>query len=169
MTTFGGGERHLADLSHALVERGHDVYAASVPGSPLSEELLFLTEERILALSPRNYVKNLLALAEFIRAHNIEIVHAHAARDYHLAAQAVRLASRGQLVRRRRFVRDLPSLLVGTSVLGYDNHFDWVSEDSNVNGQPVPLYERFIWPDQCCYVGGVALVLTHDAHWESGG
>ena len=98
MTTFGGGERHLADLSHALVERGHEVYAASVPGSPLSEELSFLTEERILALSRRNYVKNLFALTEFIRAHDIEIVHAHAARDYTLAAQAVKIASRGQLV-----------------------------------------------------------------------
>lgn len=98
MTTFGGGERHLADLSHALVDRGHEVYAASVPGSPLWDELSFLTEERILALGRRNYVKNLLALAEFIRAKDIEIVHAHAARDYTLTAQAVNLASRGQLV-----------------------------------------------------------------------
>ena len=98
MTTFGGGERHLVDLSHALSDRGHEVYAASVNDSPLSKELLFLTEQRILALSRRNYVKNVITLAEFIRAHNIEIVHAHAARDYHLAAQAVRLASRGQLV-----------------------------------------------------------------------
>ena len=98
VTTFGGGERHLADLSHALVDRGHEVYAASVPGSPLWDELSFLTKARIRALSPRNYVKNLIALAEFIRAHDIEIVHAHAARDYLLAAQAVRLASRGRLV-----------------------------------------------------------------------
>ncbi len=98
MTTFGGGERHLADLSRALTDLGHEVYAASVPGSPLSAELSFLTEERTLALSPRNYLKNLTALAAFVRAHGIEIVHAHAARDYHLAAMAVRLASRGRLV-----------------------------------------------------------------------
>ena len=98
MTTFGGGERHLADLSHALVDRGHEVYAASVPGSPLSEELSFLSEGRTLALGPHNYIKNLLSLAEFIRKYDIEIVHAHAARDYSLAAQAVRLASRSQLV-----------------------------------------------------------------------
>ena len=90
MTTFGGGERHLVDLSHALFDRGHEVYAASVPGSPLSKELSFLKEARTLALS-RNYVKNLIALARFIRDHEIEIVHAHAARDYPLAAQAVRL------------------------------------------------------------------------------
>lgn len=98
MTTFGGGERHLADLSHALTDLGHNVYAASIPGSPLSAELSFVTEERTLALSPRNYLKNLTSLAGFVRAHGIEIVHAHAARDYPVGAMAVRLASRGRLV-----------------------------------------------------------------------
>lgn len=98
VTTFGGGERHLADLSHALADLGHEVYAASVPGSPLWAELSFLSEGSTLALSRRNYVKNLTGLARFVRAHGIEIVHAHAARDYHLAALAVRLASRGRLV-----------------------------------------------------------------------
>src|SRR5829696_7546626 len=98
VTTFGGGERHLADLSRALVDLGHEVYAASVPGSPLWSELSFLTEGRTFALSRVNYVKNLMGLAGFVRAHGIQIVHAHAARDYHLAALAVRLASRGRLV-----------------------------------------------------------------------
>jgi L-malate glycosyltransferase len=98
VTTFGGGERHLADLSHALAGLGHEVYAASVPGSPLWAELSFLTKGSTLALSRLNYVKNLTGLARFVRTHGIEIVHAHAARDYHLAALAVRLASRGQLV-----------------------------------------------------------------------
>src|SRR6185295_1854113 len=90
VTTFGGGERHLADLSRALTDLGHEVYAASVPNSPLAHELSFLTKGRTLSLSRRNYVKNLTSLAAFIRTHNIEIVHAHAARDYHLAALAVR-------------------------------------------------------------------------------
>jgi glycosyltransferase involved in cell wall biosynthesis len=103
MTTFGGGERHLADLSHALASLGHEVYAAYVPGSPLEAELSFLTKGSTLALSRRNYVMNLIGLAGFVRAHSIEIVHAHAARDYHLAALAVRLASRG----RRRINRHL--------------------------------------------------------------
>lgn len=98
MTTFGGGERHLADLCLALADRGHEVYAATVPESPLAGELSFLPERRTIALSRRNYLKNLKILAGFIRTHGIEIVHAHAARDYHLAALAVRLASRGRLV-----------------------------------------------------------------------
>ena len=98
MTTFGGGERHLADLSLSLADLGHEVYAASVPGSPLWTELSFLTKGNTFALSRRNYVKNLIGLAGFVRTHGIEIVHAHAARDYHLAALAVRMASRGRLV-----------------------------------------------------------------------
>src|SRR5688572_28946603 len=98
VVTFGGGERHLADLAHALVARGHEVYAASIPGSPLSDELSFLPEGRMFALSRRNYLKNLIGLAKFVRAQGIEIVHAHAARDYHLAALVVKLASRGRLV-----------------------------------------------------------------------
>jgi glycosyltransferase involved in cell wall biosynthesis len=98
VTNFGGGERHLADLSHALAELGHEVYAASVPGSPLWAELSFLDQGKIFALSKRNYLKNLIRLAGFIRAHRVEIVHAHAAKDYHLAAVVVRLASRSRLV-----------------------------------------------------------------------
>ena len=92
MTTFGGGERHLADLSRALVELGHEVYAAAVPGSPLWAELSFLPPDRRLELSRINYPKNVTSLAKFARAHEIEVVHAHAARDYHLAALAVKLA-----------------------------------------------------------------------------
>ena len=98
VTTFGGGERHLADLSHALTDLGHEVYAASVPGSQLWSELSFLTNARTLALSRGNYVKNLTALAAFVRSHGIEIVHAHAARDYHLAAMALRLSPRARFV-----------------------------------------------------------------------
>jgi L-malate glycosyltransferase len=96
VTTFGGGERHLADLSHSLANLGHEVYAASVPGSPLWSELSFLPRANTFALS--NYVKNLTGLAAFVRANRIDIVHAHAARDYHLASLAVRLASRARLV-----------------------------------------------------------------------
>jgi glycosyltransferase involved in cell wall biosynthesis len=60
--------------------------------------LSFLTEERTLALSRHNYAGKVTHLARFIRAHSIEIVHAHAARDYHLAALAVRLAAPSRLV-----------------------------------------------------------------------
>ena len=98
LTTFGGGERHLVDLSRSLNDLGHDVYAAAVSGSKLWTELSFLDRTRLFALSRLNYVKNVTGLAGFVRAHEIEIVHAHAARDYHLASMVVRTALRSRLV-----------------------------------------------------------------------
>ena len=110
VTTIGGGERHLVDLTQGLADLGHEVYAASVPGSPLSAELLFLPNGSTLALSRRNYLKNLPSLATFVRAHDIDVVHAHAARDYHLAAMAVRMASRSRLVLTRHVLFPLRAI-----------------------------------------------------------
>lgn len=110
MTTFGGGERHLADLSRALVDLGHEVYAAAVPGSPLWNELSFLSPERKLELGRLNYPKNVASLAKFARANGIEIFHAHAAKDYHLAALAVRLASQSKLVLTRHVLFPLKNI-----------------------------------------------------------
>jgi len=92
--TFGGGERHFADLSNALAERGHDVYAALSPASPLREKLALLPDSNIITPPLRNALDLASAtqLARFIREQKIEIVHAHLARDYPLAAYAARRA-----------------------------------------------------------------------------
>lgn len=110
VTTFGGGERHLADLSRALVDLGHEIYAAAVPGSPLWDELSFLPQERKLEISRLNYPKNVASIAKFARANGIEIIHAHAAKDYHLAALAVRLASPSKLVLTRHVLFPLKNI-----------------------------------------------------------
>ncbi|MDT5121063.1 MAG: hypothetical protein QOC96_545 [Acidobacteriota bacterium] len=89
---LGGGERHLADLANALSERGHEVYAALPARSPLREELNALPSNNIFTLRLRNAldVSSALELKRLIRAHQIEIVHAHLARDYPLAALATK-------------------------------------------------------------------------------
>ena len=110
VTTFGGGERHVVDLARGLAELGHELYAASVPGSPLSAKLSFVPTGNTLALSRRNYLKNLPSLAAFVRAHDIDVVHAHAARDYHLAALAVRMASQSHLVLTRHVLFPLRAI-----------------------------------------------------------
>jgi glycosyltransferase involved in cell wall biosynthesis len=98
--SLGGGERHLADLAGALSRRGHEVYAALPPRSPLRDELTSLPAENIFTLRLRNAldVGSALELARHIRDHQIEIVHAHVARDYPLAALAVRRASPAKLI-----------------------------------------------------------------------
>ncbi|HEX8198804.1 MAG TPA: glycosyltransferase family 4 protein [Pyrinomonadaceae bacterium] len=81
--TIGGGERHVADLSNLLAARGHEVFAALPPDSPLGN-LLCLPPENLIISRMRNALDVLSArrLAKFVREKEIEIIHAHAARDY---------------------------------------------------------------------------------------
>jgi glycosyltransferase involved in cell wall biosynthesis len=110
-STFGGGERHFADLSNALAARGHEVFAALRPASLLRERLA-LPEANILTLPLRNAldIESASELARFIREHEIEIVHAHLARDYPIAAFAARLARNARLVITRHVPFALNSL-----------------------------------------------------------
>ncbi|MGH9882461.1 MAG: glycosyltransferase family 4 protein, partial [Pyrinomonadaceae bacterium] len=87
---LGGGERYLADLSRGLVSRGHEIYAALRPQSPLFQQLSQLPKENMTALPLRNSldVYSARKLSAFVEQHEIEIVHAHMARDYPLAAYA---------------------------------------------------------------------------------
>ena len=97
---LGGGERHLADLANGLARRGHDVHAALVPGSLLPGGLSELPAENIIELPLRNSLDltSALKLAQFVRRNQIEIVHAHLARDYPLAAFAARRAGGARLI-----------------------------------------------------------------------
>lgn len=90
-STFGGGERYVADLTNSLVARGHDLYVAVRPQSPLPRHLR-LASEKILTLPLRNAIDVLSAQAldRFVRRNKIDVVHAHMARDYSLAAYAAR-------------------------------------------------------------------------------
>lgn len=93
---IGGGERYLADLSNAISERGHDVFIALAPDAPLADELSAVPKDNILFSRMRNALDIFSAfeLADFVRRNDIEIIHAHLARDYSLAAIAARLAKK---------------------------------------------------------------------------
>lgn len=93
---LGGGERHLADLVNALARRGHEVHVALAPHSPLRAELSELPARNIITLPLRNAldVPSAHELARLVRRLEIEIVHAHMARDYPLASYATRRAAR---------------------------------------------------------------------------
>lgn len=83
-TTFGGGERHLVDLCRGLQERGLEVFAALRPTNEWQHRLSFLPADHIMHVSIRNSfgVLSSLRVAEFIKQNDIDIVHAHVARDY---------------------------------------------------------------------------------------
>lgn len=98
--SFGGGERHLVDLSGGLTKKNHDVFAALRLNSGWRDKLAFLPEENVFELSLKNSLDIFSAwkLAKLIREKNIEIVHAHLARDYSIAAAAVRFAPQAKFV-----------------------------------------------------------------------
>ncbi len=93
---IGGGERYLADLSNSLEKRGHDVFVALPPDAPLKDELFDVPKDNILFSRMRNALDIFSAfeLADFVRRNSIEIIHAHLARDYPLAAFAARLTKK---------------------------------------------------------------------------
>ena len=90
-SSFGGGERYLVDLSNALRSRGHELFAVVRPKSPLPNHLQ-LPSSNIKTLPLRNALDPVSArsLARIVKDNQIDIVHAHMARDYSLAAYAVR-------------------------------------------------------------------------------
>jgi len=97
---FGGGERHFVDLTNGLTRREHEVFVAIVPDSPLLPELVQIPEKNILQLPFRKPLGLATAwkLRRFARDNQIEIIHAHMARDYPLAALAVGRAGTAHLV-----------------------------------------------------------------------
>ncbi len=107
--TFAGGERHLADLANSLQKRSHEVYAALAPRSPLADALNELPAENIFRVRMRNALDlgSASQLARIIRENRIEIVHAHLARDYTLAAIAARKQKGVRLVFTRHLLRPL--------------------------------------------------------------
>jgi glycosyltransferase involved in cell wall biosynthesis len=97
---FGGGERHLADLARGLHRRGHELLAALREDSPLRERLSFLPDHNVYTLPLRNSLDlgSAWKLARIAREREVDVIHAHVARDYTPAAFAARLAPASRLV-----------------------------------------------------------------------
>jgi glycosyltransferase involved in cell wall biosynthesis len=91
---IGGGEKHFADLANTLAKRGDHVFAAVGLDSPLIKDLESLSPDNIFQVRMRNSFDLLAAgrLAALVRKHGIDIIHAHVARDYPLAAVASALS-----------------------------------------------------------------------------
>jgi glycosyltransferase involved in cell wall biosynthesis len=97
---LGGGERHLADLTRGLHERGHELLVTLREGSPLRALLDFLPEQNFHTLPLRNSIDigSARRLARIARERKVDLIHAHVARDYAPAAFAARLAPASRLV-----------------------------------------------------------------------
>jgi glycosyltransferase involved in cell wall biosynthesis len=96
---MGGGEVHVADLVRGLANRGHAVYLAVRPESPLRAPLAgVIASWHELPLRNSLDVQSARAIAQLIVEHRIDIVHAHMGRDYLVAALACKQATSAKLI-----------------------------------------------------------------------
>ena len=96
---MGGGEVHVADLVRGLAERGHAVYLAVRPDSPLRGPLAgVIASWHEMPLRNSLDLQSARSIAELVNVHGIEIVHAHMGRDYLVAALACRQTESAKLV-----------------------------------------------------------------------
>ena len=104
--TYGGGERHLVDLARGLTELGHDIFVGLRPTNQWQGRLDFIPKEHIFHVSIRNSFGMFSAkrIARFIEENEIDILHAHVARDYLAASVAARSSKRARLVLTRHVV-----------------------------------------------------------------
>ena len=92
--SIGGGERHLIDLSNELAKRGHEIFVALVSNSPVREKLTEVPPTNIREFPLRNAldISTAMKIAKFARENNVELINAHFAKDYPVAAVASRLS-----------------------------------------------------------------------------
>jgi glycosyltransferase involved in cell wall biosynthesis len=98
---LGGGETHVADLSLGLVDRGHHVELAVRPSSRLPELFGERRDEVTWHRFPfRNAVDlaSMRGVSRIVAGRAIDLVHAHVARDYPIAAMGTGSGSRATLV-----------------------------------------------------------------------
>jgi L-malate glycosyltransferase len=100
---FGINERHLVDLSKGLVERGHEVFVVLRPSNEWQDKFDFLPPENIFHSSIRNAfgIFSAQKIANFVNKKNVEIVHAHVARDYIPASLVCRTSKNAKFVMTR--------------------------------------------------------------------
>lgn len=97
---FGGGERHFVDLCRGLTAKGHEVFAVLRPTNEWQERLNFLPDKNIFHSSIRNSfgIFSAKRIANFINRNEIDVIHAHVARDYIPASLACRISKNAKFV-----------------------------------------------------------------------
>lgn len=103
-TSMGGGERHVADLTRALVERGHELHLAVRPRSPLRPALKDLPVTwHELGLQNSLDLVSAYQLRAIIRGAQIDVLHAHVGRDYVVCGLAAKRSPVRLFITRHHF------------------------------------------------------------------
>src|SRR5262249_31640468 len=100
---MGGGEVHVAGLVRSLAERGHAVYLAVRPESPLRNPLAGgIASWHEMPLRNSLDLQSARAIRDIIDRYDMDIVHAHMGRHYMIAAPACRQVPAANLILARR-------------------------------------------------------------------
>jgi glycosyltransferase involved in cell wall biosynthesis len=115
--SLGGGELHVSDLARALREREHEVHLAVRRSSPL-RKLLDQGGFHWHELPLRNAADlgSAHAIARIIRKYNIDVLHAHVARDFTVCGVAARLTDVNFFLTRHHFGPIKRSRLYGWAI-----------------------------------------------------
>jgi glycosyltransferase involved in cell wall biosynthesis len=184
-SSFGGGERYVTDLTNSLIARGHDLYLAVRPQSPLPRHVQ-LPPEKILTLPLRNAidVPSAHELDRYVRRRKIEIVHAHMARDYSLAAYATRRNRETKFVATRHVLFQLNRLhrhtlaratkvIAVSAAVARELRSQRILSDKQIvvvpNGVDVERFNRATelnlgLPEECLLVGSIGELRTLKRH-----
>jgi glycosyltransferase involved in cell wall biosynthesis len=121
--TFGGGERHVMDLSQWLAARGHVVHLAVRPQSAIAAAINSESQIKKHELALRGVVDlfSLRQLINILRKERIDILHAHLARDYPLCGLAAKLSDVGFYLTRHHYNPLGGGFLYGWSISGARN------------------------------------------------
>jgi glycosyltransferase involved in cell wall biosynthesis len=96
---MGGGEIHVTDLVRGLASRGHTIYLAVRPNSPLRGSLAGVSASwHEMPLRNSLDLQSARSITQLTRDHRIDIVHAHMGRDYLVAALGCKPTSGAKLV-----------------------------------------------------------------------
>lgn len=114
--SFGGGERHLVDLTRGLAARGHSILACVRPSCTWKERLADAGAARIEEVPLRASIDLMSArrIGKLATEFGAEIIHGHLARDYPAAVWSARLTggARAVLTRHVLFPISLPTRLL---------------------------------------------------------
>lgn len=126
--TIGGGERHVIDLTRALLERGHELHVAVRPGSPLPAHFPpGAAQWHEVKLRNAVDLLSVRRLQKIIAEHQLDVVHAHLARDYTLAGLATKGSSARLFLTRHHF-NPIKSNAIYEAAIGHATNLLAVSE-----------------------------------------
>jgi L-malate glycosyltransferase len=125
---LGGGETHVIELSEALRRLGHEVVIAGRKGGAVKPDIVFPFRNAL-------DIGTMLGLRRLLKRQKFDIIHAHVARDYPLAAVAAR-GLPGKLVFTRHLLYPIRQTFL------YDRVDGWIAPTRRILETLAPLKPR---------------------------